>query len=160
MNPNWRFAAIDPSADMIALAKATLNEKFDFVSFTEGYIDDSPEGPFDVATAILVLHFLDPKSRLKTLEDIHRRLYAGAPLVVVHHSFEPSEADKWLHRYADFQINNGADPVQTRAGVLKMKEKLPALSPSNDEALFHQAGFTNTEQFYSGFSFKGWITYA
>ena len=160
MNSNWRFAAIDPSSEMITQAKIMLKEKLDLITFTEGYIEDAPGGPFDGATALLVLHFLNPETRLKTLKEIHKRLRPGAPLIVVHHSFELSEADKWLHRYADFQINNGAEPIQTKAGALKMKEMLPVMSPNEDEDLFHQAGFEKTELFYTALSFKGWITYA
>ncbi len=44
-------------------------------------------------------------------------------------------------------------------GIATMKERLPALSPAEDEAVLREAGFTNVELFYAGFTFKGWVAY-
>lgn len=157
----WYFSAIDPSSDMIELAEATLEGDLNQITFTEGYIDDAPEGPFDGAVCLLVLHFLEPEDRLRTLRELNRRLKPGAPFVVVHHSFPQTggSRDIWMDRYAEFQIAGGLDPVQTRKGVSHMKEKLPALSPEEDEAILKDVGFEQVEMFYSAFTFRGWIAY-
>lgn len=161
-HPNWSFAAVDPSAEMIAQARQTLGGNLNRINFTLGYIDDAPNGPFDGAVCLLVLHFLERDERLRTLKQLRARLRPCAPLVVVHHSFPQSNGaeDRWLHRYADFQIARGADVVQTKAGIASMKGKLPALAPSDDEAILQQAGFERTELFYAALTFKGWISYA
>ncbi|SFQ97557.1 class I SAM-dependent methyltransferase [Poseidonocella sedimentorum] len=159
-HPGWTFAAVDPSADMIAQATETLGGDLDRISFTHGYIDDAPAGPFDGATCLLVLHFLEREERLRTLRELRRRLRTGAPLVVVHHSFPTGDEDRWLDRYADFQIARGADAARTRAGIASMKDKLPALSPSEDEALLQRAGFERVALFYAALTFKGWISFA
>lgn len=160
--PNWRFAAVDPSADMIMQAEKTLDGDLGQIAFTQGYIDDASEGPFDGALCLLVLHFLEPEERLRTLQQLRRRLRPGAPLVVAHHSFpqEHGDQDRWLKRYAAFQVARGFDPVRTRSGIAYMKEKLPAIAPSEDETIMRDAGFKRTELFYAAFTFKGWITYA
>jgi len=54
------------------------------VSLTQGYIDEAPIGPFDGATCLLTLHFLSREERLRTLQEIARRLRPGAPLIVMH----------------------------------------------------------------------------
>lgn len=161
-HPSWRFAAVDPSDDMIRQAEKTLKGDLSGITFTSGYIDDAPEGPFDGAICLLVLHFLGRDERLRTLQQLYRRLRPGAPLVVVHHSFPQSDGgqDRWLHRYADFQIALGSDPAQTKAGIARMKEKLPALSASEDEAILRDAGFERVELFYTALTFKGWVCYA
>ena len=40
-----------------------------------------------------------------------------------------------------------------------MKERLPALSPEEDEALQRDAGFGGVQLFYAAFTFKGWVAY-
>ena len=46
-----------------------------------------PRGPFDAATCLLTLHFLDADERRRTAGEIHRRLKPGAPFVAAHSSF-------------------------------------------------------------------------
>lgn len=82
---------------MIDQARVTIGDQVDRVSFTQVYIKDAPDGPFDGATCLLTLHFLPSKKRLHTLQQITRRLRPGAPLVVIHHSAqEGAERDIWL----------------------------------------------------------------
>lgn len=160
--PNWSFAAVDPSAEMIEQAEKTLDGDLNQIAFTHGYIEDAPEGPFDGAICLLVLHFLEPDERLQTLKGLRRRLRPGAPLVVAHHSFpqENGGQDRWLKRYAALQIARGLDPARTQSGIANMKEKLPAIAPSKDETILRDAGFERTELFFAAFTFKGWVTYA
>ena len=94
----WRFCGVDPSAEMLALAKRTLGPLASRIEFHEGFIDTAPAGPFDAATCLLTLHILDENERLHTLAEVHRRLKPGAPFVVSHHSFpqDVEEKTKWL----------------------------------------------------------------
>lgn len=87
MQPGWHFDGVDPSAEMLQLAYTTLGPLATRVRLQKGYIDTAPMGPFDGATCLLTLHFLPRAERLETLKQVHMRLKAGAPLVVVHHSF-------------------------------------------------------------------------
>ncbi|WP_417271574.1 class I SAM-dependent methyltransferase [Celeribacter sp.] len=160
-HPAWHFSAIDPSPEMIKQTEVTLDGDLTQIAFTHGYVDDAPEGPFDGATGLLMLHFLEPAERLRTLRQIHRRLKPGAPLVVAHHSFphENGAQDRWLTRYAEYQIAQGLDSEQARSGRASMKASLPALPPAQDEALLREAGFKDVELFYAALTFKGWIAY-
>jgi tRNA (cmo5U34)-methyltransferase len=85
-----------------------------------------------------------------------RRLKRGAHLVVMHHSFPPEQADKWLERYAAFTNHSGASANSARQ-VAVMKDKLPVLSPKEDEAILDAAGFEEIDLFYSALTFKGWV---
>lgn len=117
-------------------------------------------GPFDGATCLLTLHFLPRAERLETLKQMHVRLKAGAPLVVVHHSF-PSDGpdqDKWLQRNAAFAAASGMPSAQAGT-ILALKGRLPILSPEQDTDRLSEAGFTHIELFYCAFTFKGWIAY-
>jgi len=160
MQPGWHFDGVDPSAEMLGLARTTLGPLASAVQWHEGYIDTAPPGPFDGATSLLTLHFLPRAERLDTLKQMHARLKTGAPLVVVHHSFsgDSREQDKWLARNAAFAVASGM-PAAQAGNILALKERLPVLSPKQDVELLHEAGFVDVELFYCAFTFKGWVAY-
>lgn len=159
MQPGWRLHGVDPSAEMIAQARLVLGDRASSVTFHEGYIDDAPEGPFDGAACLLTLHFLPRDERLRTVRELRRRLRPGAPFVAAHHSFPQGgrQQDLWLRRNADLLISGGVPASQAERSIAVMKERLPALSPDEDEALLCEAGFTDIQLFYAGFTFKGWV---
>jgi tRNA (cmo5U34)-methyltransferase len=157
--PHWRFDGVDPSAEMLKLAEATLGPLISRVQLHQGYIDVAPEGPFDAAACLLTLHFIPPEERLRTIREIHRRLKPGAPLVVAHLSFPQSEHERslWLSRYASFAVASGIDPERAANATAAIKAQLPVLAPEQDEAILREAGFTNVSLFYMGFAFRGWV---
>jgi tRNA (cmo5U34)-methyltransferase len=157
----WQFVGVDPSAEMLKLAEATLGPLAPRVEFCEGYIDAAPEGPFDGATCLLTLHFLPREERLHTLAELARRLKPGAPLVVAHHSFPQSADDKarWLERYAAFAVASGVPAADAKNGIAAISSRLPLLSPDQDVVLMQEAGFDHVELFYAAFTFKGWVAY-
>ena len=157
----WHFHGIDPSAPMLDMARQRLGPLASRVAFTEGYIDDAPEEVCDGAACLLTLHFLSAEQRLHTLKAIRRRLKPGAPLVVAHHSYPQDDAQKgrWLQRFAAFSASSGI-ALDVAHTVDSMARLLPALSPEQDVALLHEAGFGTVELFYAAFSFRGWVAYA
>jgi tRNA (cmo5U34)-methyltransferase len=160
--PGWRFDGVDPSAPMLDLARAVLEPFAGRTSLHHGLIDVAPEGPFDAATSILTLHFVEREERLRTLREMHRRLKPGAPLVVAHFSF-PQGADErevWLKRYAAFAAASGIDRDKAEAARIGIGAQLPILAPEEDEALMREAGFSDVTLFYLGFTFRGWVAYA
>lgn len=161
MQPDWRLDGIDPSAEMLEIAKAHLGPQTKNVTFHEGYIDTAPNGPYDAATCLLTLHFLPEVERRKTVTEIFNRLRPGAPLVIAHHSFPTEDAEKikWLNRYAAFAIASGVPSSQANNAVKAIGERLPVLSPEQDETILRDAGFSQIEQFYAAFTFKGWVAY-
>lgn len=159
--PGWRFVGVDPSAEMLALARQTLGELEARVDLHQGYIESTSLAPFDGATCLLTLHFLPEEERLRTLRELLLRLEPGAPLVVAHHSVAQPHADRarWLGRYAAFATASGVPAAQAGNAVTAINERLPLLSPEQDEALLRQAGFEGVELFYAGFTFRGWVGY-
>lgn len=159
--PGWSFCGVDPSAEMLALARRTLGPQASRVEFHEGYVDGAPAGPFDAATCLLTLHFLPEDERRRTLAEVHRRLKPGAPFVVAHHSFpqDGEEKARWLARYAAFAVASGVPAANAEGAIAAIGERLPALSPERDEALLREAGFAGVALFYAGFTFRGWVAY-
>lgn len=157
--PHWKFDGVDPSAEMLKLAEATLGPLLSRVHLHHGYIDVAPEEPFDAAACLLTLHFIPREERLRTIREIRRRLKPGAPLVVAHLSFPQSESQRalWLSRYVSFAVASGVDPDKAANARTAINAQLPILAPEQDEAILRDAGFTNVTLFYMGFAFRGWV---
>ena len=160
--PGWIFDGVDPSAEMLSLAKINTEPFASRTTLHHGLIDIAPEGPFDAATCLLTLHFIERQERLRTLREIHRRLKPGAPLVVAHFSFPQGagERDLWLSRFAAFATASGIEPSKAESAASGIGAQLPILSPEDDETLLGQAGFHGVTLFYLGFTFRGWVAYA
>ena len=159
--PGWRLDGVDPSAPMLALALATLGPLAHRARLVEGTIEAAPEGPYDAAACLLTLHFLPRDERLRTLAALRRRLRPGAPFVAAHHSIPAGEERAlWLGRYAAFAEASGVEPTQARGAASAIMERLPVLTPEEDEALMREAGFAGVALFYAGLTFRGWVARA
>lgn len=159
--PHWRFVGVDPSAEMLDLARCILGPLQSRVALQQGYVEAAPTGPFDGATCLLTLHFLAKDERLRTLRQIRRRLKPSAALVVAHHSI-PKDGDfvRWFARSVAFAGGSSADIARASASAATMAERLPVLSADEDESILRQAGFSDVALFYVGFSFRGWVANA
>jgi tRNA (cmo5U34)-methyltransferase len=155
--PGWRFTGVDPSAPMLAAAELHLGPLSARVELQQGYATAAPAGPFDGATCLLTLHFLEPDERARTLREIHRRLTPGAKLVVAHHS-QPRGGDlrRWLGRSLAFA---GSADRQMAASVAAMR-RLPILAADEDTRMLRLTGFSDVELFYAAFTFRGWVATA
>jgi tRNA (cmo5U34)-methyltransferase len=160
--PQWRFVGVDPAQPMLDLARQTLGPLNERVEFQCGYIDDAPLGPFDAATCLLTLHFLDPAERQRTASEIRRRLKPGAPFVASHCSFPQGKDERslWLSRYAAFAIASGFDPEQANQAKAAVAASLSTLTPEHDEAILRNAGFSRVSLFFAAFTWRGWIAHA
>lgn len=159
MQPTWRFCGVDPSAEMLGLAKQTIGPLDQRVTFHNGYIDDAPQGPFDGATCLLTLHFMPENERRRAVAEVYRRLKSGAAFVVAHHSYPQNEPEKrlWLSRFAAFGPDPGLSFASREDMIAAISERLPALSPEKDEEILRDAGFDDVALFYAGFTFRGWV---
>lgn len=155
----WTFDGVDPSAEMLGAAKQIVGPHSARVRLHQGYIDVAPEGPFDGAVCLLTLHFVPRDQRLGVLRQVHRRLVPRAPFAVAHISFPQSEPERslWIGRHVAF---GGTDPANAESAKKAISDKLSILSPEEDEAMLHAAGFSGVSLFYAGLSFRGWVGYA
>jgi tRNA (cmo5U34)-methyltransferase len=136
----WTFDAVDAAAAMLDLAVRTLGPDASRVRMHKGYIDDAPAGPFDAATSLLTLHFIEHDERRRTAAEVRRRLAPGAPFVVMHLSFPQRD-----------------DAEKARTSIAA---DVPVLTPEQDRAILQDAGFTDVTEFFSAFTFRGWVGYA
>lgn len=158
MYPQWRFVGVDPSLPMLELASSALGASIDRAELHHGYVDTAPIGPFDGATCLLTMHFIAPEERRRTLQEIRSRLKPGAPFVMAHMSFPPGP--EWLARYVAFAISSGVEPEKVKNAAEAIEKNLHLLAPAEEEAMLAEAGFHDTQLFYAGFTFRGWVTYS
>lgn len=161
-HPGWTFDGVDPSADMLRLAEHTLGALASRVRLHAGTIDAAPAGPFDAATCLLTMHYVDPAERRRQTAEIYRRLKPGGPLVTVDFSL-PAPADErtlWLTRYAAFAATSGVPREKAAAAATAVSTHLHILTPKEDEDVLHSAGFKQVSLFYAAFAFRGWVAYA
>jgi tRNA (cmo5U34)-methyltransferase len=160
--PGWQFDGVDPSAEMLNLAKTSLGPLASRVQLHHGYIEAAPKGPFDAASCLLTLHFTTEAERYGTLREIHERLKPGGVLVAMHYSISKNRAERdlWLSRCAAFAASSGIDPEQANATAEAIGKQLPILAPDQDEELMQKAGFSDINTFYVGLAFRGWVAYA
>jgi tRNA (cmo5U34)-methyltransferase len=159
-HPTWNFLGVDPSSEMLKLAERVLGPLAAQVTLKNGTIDDAPLGPFDGATCLLTMHFLSVEERRRTAAEIHRRLRPGSPFVVAHFSIPERSRALWLARFAAFAVDSGVEPDKAAKARDGIGERLPILTPEQDEAILRDAGFKDISLFYAGFTFRGWVGYA
>lgn len=161
-HPRWSFDGVDPSAAMLALAGQTLGPLASRARLHQGYIDDAPGGPFDGASCLLTLHFVDVEERRRIASEVRRRLKPRAAFVVAHLSAPEGNEERplWLSRYSAFLAASGVEPEQAAAARNAVTNHLEILTPAQDEAILREAGFSEPTLFYTGFTFRGWVAYA
>ncbi|MEO1151611.1 MAG: class I SAM-dependent methyltransferase [Pseudomonadota bacterium] len=161
-NPGWRFLGVEPAKAMLTEAAARLQPLGTRVAYHHGFAEDAPDGPFDGATSLLTLHFIDAEARRQTIAQIVRRLKPGAPFVCAHVSFAQDSAhrDQWLDRHQAFSTLSGMDPKHAAEGRSVISDDIFALDPQADEDILRAGGLTDVTQFYAAFTWRGWVGYA
>lgn len=158
--PDWSFTGVDPSPAMLDLAHKSVLSLANRVTLVAGTVDQAPAGPFDGATCLLTLHFLDRVERLRTLREIRHRLKPDAHIVLAHHSPPGGGLERWMARSAAFADRADFDWGQATATARMVAERLPLLAPAEEEELLRAAGFLDVAMFYAAFSFRGWVATA
>ncbi|WP_234900249.1 class I SAM-dependent methyltransferase [Rhizobium skierniewicense] len=158
----WSFDGIDPSTDILMLAKETTASAAEQIRYHQCDISSAPDGPFNGAVCLLVFHHLSFEERAAALHGISRRLHLGSPFVLAHISISQREPDRslWIDRHIGFGAKADIDRDKLDTARIGTKEHLFICSPEEEEAKLRQAGFTGIAQFYQAFSFRGWVAYA
>lgn len=158
--PTWRFTDVDPSAAMLDLARTVVRPVADRVDLVHGTVDQLPVESFDGATCLLTFHHLDRKERLNIMREIRCRLKPGACLVIVEHTAPGPDPERWMTLSAAFRHPDGPDWGKAGAAGRAMVERLPLLTPAEEEDLLREAGYRDISLFYAAFSFRGWVALA
>jgi tRNA (cmo5U34)-methyltransferase len=164
-SPGWSMTGVDPSAEMLAIAKKKIDRKglSNPVRLFNGYVHDLPEDHlYDGATCILVMHFLpDDGSKLRLLESIGRRLKSGSPLILVDGFGVKDSApfNRTVTAWKTFVKARGVDPQTVEDGFSgQILKRLQFVPEERIETLLDEAGFGKPSRFFTGFLYGGWVT--
>ncbi|OAS16401.1 class I SAM-dependent methyltransferase [Paenibacillus oryzisoli] len=166
-NPAWTFTGVDISEDMLKIAKFKTNQLglSSRVNLIHGTIHDVPEvdAVFDVASCILVLHFIDKvQEKRELLKGIHSRLKPGAPFVLVtaYGDRDGSELKDRLHVWRSFWLDAGKSPTTVNEMVKTGIMKISFMPEEQIEELLQDSGFTHITKFFVTGLFGGWMCHA
>ncbi|MEM1096136.1 MAG: class I SAM-dependent methyltransferase [Bacteroidota bacterium] len=152
----WRLTAIEPSAEMSAIALEHAEHVPGRIAWHTGTLDTLPLGTLhDGAVLLLVLHFLpDDGTKLNLLRDIAQRLKPGAPLLIA--DLFDTHADDWK-RWAAYLRMNGAPDEAIARGMRLSQSLLHRITENRLAVLLHEAGFSTPERFYHALHVGGWV---
>jgi tRNA (cmo5U34)-methyltransferase len=162
-NPGWRFTGVDPSSDMLAIARKRVAERGfqNRVELHTGFVYELPASPpHDAATAILVMHFLpDDGQKLDFLRSISARLKPGAPLILadLHGDETSARFAHFIATWRERQLALGMAREDVDEAFRTMSSHVHSVPEGRIVALMHEAGLHSVERFYNALLFGGWI---
>ncbi|MFD2922239.1 class I SAM-dependent methyltransferase [Halobacillus naozhouensis] len=166
-NPKWAFTGVDPSEDMLKMAKnnAVQLGLESRIRLIQGTVDDLPpaDTKFDAASCILVLHFIDDdQEKLKLLRTIKDNLKSGAPFVLVsaYGDRDDAELHNRLNVWKSFFLDEGHEPSKVDEMEDRIIMNISLIPEKQIEWLLEESGFTNIARFYATGLFAGWICHA
>ncbi|MDY6785595.1 MAG: methyltransferase domain-containing protein [Cyanobacteriota bacterium] len=164
-NLSWQFLAVDPSPDMMEIAKAKVEERGlkTRVKFLTGLVSDVPaDFLYDAATLCLVLHFLpDDGTKLNLLENIAQRLKPNAPLILVdtYGELNSQSFKTILDTLKCYFLHNGMSRQQVEDAIARLYSQLHVTSEPRLVQLLENAGFATVNRFYSALLCGGWVAF-
>jgi tRNA (cmo5U34)-methyltransferase len=154
--PGWRFTALDPSADMLAICRQRMEAAglSDRCRTVTAYIDELDDGiAYHAATSILASHFItDRTERQAYFAGIAARLRPGALLVNADlcgdrtsPTFDALE-QAWLSMLSVTGMNEDGRELYRDM----LKKSVGLLAPDDLAGLIASAGFTPPVRVYQG----------
>lgn len=158
--PGWSFVGIDPSEEMLAVGRRRLEHAgvLQRCELLQGYAQDAPHGPYDVAVSLLVAHFIKREDRPVFYSAIHERLRPGGRFVSAEISgdLNAPEFPETLTDWKRVQRLMGATPESLGNLEAMMRNVLGILTPAETETLWRSAGFRTPIPFFQAFMIRGW----
>ena len=163
-HPHWQLTGIDPSGEMLAVARERLQEHSlsERVQLHVGQIYDLPEtDQYDAAMCLLVIHHLPVEEQRRLLQQIAQRLKKGAPFVVAEMIGDTASSQfrrflaAWKLRQMVFgtPVNEIEERAQTLSSVVSFA------SEESLRSLLASAGFLDMERFFTAYFYGGWTTH-
>ena len=166
--PGRRFTGVDPSPEMLALARSRIEAEglAGRVTLHQGFVHDlPPDQVFDAATCILVMQFLpdvpgeDGKSFL--LRNIARRLKPDAPLILGDGFGDPEDPAflRFIEVWRKWKLHAGMASADEEKGFEQVLSKIPFVPEGRVHGLLAEAGFGGVQGFYRGLMVGAWIAW-
>ncbi len=156
-NKEWQITGVDPSPEMIKQAKEKC-KNFENVSFEIGTVNDLDNSQYDVATLLLVLHFMeDNGTKLQLLKDISSKLKPKAPFILFDITGGKEQLKDNLEIFS-LLAPESATSEEIERRVFRIANELQPISEERLEELMIEAGFEKPVRFFQNTIYMGWIT--
>ena len=162
--PNWKFTAVEPSAAMLDVCRARVEELdlSERCNFHEGALDSLPDGaPFDAATALMVSHsFSQRDARIGFFGEIAARLKPGALLVSSDLSSDVSTFNyqRLLESWIGMMRFSLVPPDEIERFISGYVPNNVVLPPREVEAILEAGGFEMPVMFFQGLLIHAWVS--
>jgi len=161
--PGWRLTGVDPSRQMIEIARHRTREAGvgDGVRLVHGHVSDLDEDGFDAATCFNVMHFLpDDGAKQALLRDIARRLAPGAPFLLfeLHGDRTGPRFDELFAAWSRYWEIQGMGVAERAAFRAKIDEGIHWASEVRILELLAGAGFEDAWRYYRALLYGAWIS--
>lgn len=169
LRPDWHLTALDPSAEMLAMARDKLDDPSEEpkphqpIQWLQGTVEEGPDAAlFDGAIAVLVLQGLpDDGSKRRFLSSLSRSLKPGAQVVLVdlmqqeRSSMEGQLiAARQLFQQAEAIVEDAGQPQDLTSQVLG--EVYP-VSLSRLTGLLEATGFSDPFSVFRALDYEGFV---
>lgn len=156
-NNSWNITGIDPSPDMVKIAKQKL-KKYPRVTIIQGEINQlSINKKYDVATLLLVLHFMKNNgTKQALLQSVSDKLKQGATLILL---------DIFGNKttfLVNLKLMEQLLPKELEGMIIKerletLPERVHPISEKRLSELLQKTGFSKPIRFFQSAIYGGWI---
>ncbi|MCD8350617.1 MAG: class I SAM-dependent methyltransferase [Planctomycetaceae bacterium] len=157
--PGVQLSLFDPDPDFLAVARERLagNGAIADIRQTTSEDADYPDDYFDIATAVLSHHYLQPEGRKRAVQNIARMLKPGGLFVTTEHvaPFTSRGLDIALARWRDFQVASGKPADKAASHVARYGEEFLPITAQDHLTLLRDCGFGVAEIFWYAYGQVG-----
>jgi len=159
--PGWSFVGVEPSLSMLNVCRERMEGAgiLDRCELIHGFVSDVPIEPqFDVATALLVGHFVKREDRSSFYRGAIDRLRDGACFVNAEISFDLDSVTfpTMVRNWQSIQRLMGGTDESLRAVPQQLRETLTVLPPDDVEQIMGEWGVAAPVRFFQAFMIMGW----
>ncbi|UII81737.1 class I SAM-dependent methyltransferase [Flagellimonas sp. CMM7] len=156
---DWSLTGVDPSPEMIALAKEKLRA-FSTIELFTGKLEHFKNTTFfNAATLSLVLHFIKyPKDKLALLQQVEKRLKPGSPFIIMG-IFGNGEQLRTNLEVLELLLENTVAQKEIDERFTRIKKELHRTSEEELKKLLVRAGFKPPTRFFQTSIYSAWITH-
>ncbi|OBZ14092.1 SAM-dependent methyltransferase [Bacillus sp. FJAT-27264] len=162
---NWHFTGIDPSKRMLEIASRRIEEaglQQQVTLLQTGLDGFPPQGPYDAATCMLVLHFVkEREQKQQLLAQIADHLKPGAPFFLASINGAVG-SESWSHMMKAWQ-SHMLDQGISNTDWQKFEDSIGVNShplPSEEvELLLQKAGFSTISRYFGSYLVDAWFAF-
>lgn len=152
-NASWRFSAVEPSAGMLAAARAKAEAAgyAQRVSFQPTLLQQAPQTRHDAAVCSLVLHFIaDDGAKLDFLQQLAQRPSPAAPLLLFDYQPEGLPVSHYQH----WLQSAGHSAAQAQEVIERTRRNWHPMAAARSRLLLAESGFTAPQQLCGALGFQ------